>query len=238
MNLVIILMAKTQDSRRPIVGLILGFRDKRAITMITKLRNWGRLGGRGGPGLRALVVTILGVVPVEPFLIELDDDLRDLDIGLLGRHQVRLVRALPLDEEEELPGVVGGADDPLGGQAPCKAPRLVVILVLGFLLLLRLLLSTRLGLPLLPSLALFGISISVVLLDFVLTVEVLHGLPGVLFLGIKPLPLDEVLRLALHHPLVQNLLHLVGLTLAAAAVRHPAWFGCADLLKKVNQAYK
>ena len=39
MNLVIILMAKTQDSRRPIVGLILGFRDKCAITMITKLRN-------------------------------------------------------------------------------------------------------------------------------------------------------------------------------------------------------
>merc|ERR1719400_1589936 len=226
MNLVIILMAKTQDSRRPIVGLILGFRDKRAITMITKLRNWGRLGGRGRPGLRALVVTILGVVPVEPFLIELDDDLRDLDIGLLGGHQVRLVRALPLDEEEELPGVVGGADDPLGGQAPCKAPRLVVILVLGFLLLL----STRLGLPLLPSLALFGISIPVVLLDFVLTVEVLHGLPGVLLLGIKPLPLDEVLRLALHHPLVQNLLHLVGLTLAPAAVRHPAWFGCADLI--------
>ena len=110
------------------------------------------------------------------------------------QEQVQVVQqlTLPLDEEEELPGVVGGADDPLGGQAPggqgysmanmlrqdlagvettprtiklslgnlynnyvpCKAPRLVVILVLGFLLLLRLLLSTRLGLPLLPSLAL------------------------------------------------------------------------------------
>lgn len=46
------------------------------------------------------------------------------------------------------------------------------------------------------------------------------------------LPLDEVLRLALHHPLVQNLLHLISLALASAAVRHPDWFGGADLKKK------
>ena len=32
---------------------------------------------------------------VEPFLVEFDDQLRNLDVGLLGGHLVLLVRALP-----------------------------------------------------------------------------------------------------------------------------------------------
>merc|ERR1719225_1560966 len=54
-----------------------------------------------------LVVPILGVVPVEPFLVEFDHDLRNLHIGLFGWHQVSLIRALPLDEEEKLSRVIG-----------------------------------------------------------------------------------------------------------------------------------
>jgi len=61
--------------------------------------------------LQALPGLLVILVPVQPLLVELDHHLRDLQVGLLGGHQVGLVRALPLDEEVELPRVVGGADD-------------------------------------------------------------------------------------------------------------------------------
>ena len=47
---------------------------------------------------------------------------------------------LPLDEEEKLPRVISCPDDPLGSKTACKAPRFVVVLVFGLLLLLWLLL--------------------------------------------------------------------------------------------------
>ena len=47
---------------------------------------------------------------------------------------------LPLDEEEKLPGVIGRPDDPFSSKAAREAPRFVVILVFGLLLLLWLLL--------------------------------------------------------------------------------------------------
>merc|ERR1719225_128168 len=85
-----------------------------------------------------LVVPILGVVPVEPFLVEFDHDLRNLHVGLFGWYQVSLIRALPLDEEEKLSRVIGCPDDPFCCKTACKAPWFVVILVFSFLLLLRL----------------------------------------------------------------------------------------------------
>ena len=51
------------------------------------------------------------IIPVESVLIELYHDLRNLHIGLLGSHQVRLLRPLPLDQEEEFSRLVGGSDD-------------------------------------------------------------------------------------------------------------------------------
>ena len=38
-----------------------------------------------------LVIPVLGVVPVEPFLVEFDDNLRDLCVGFFGGNKVRLV---------------------------------------------------------------------------------------------------------------------------------------------------
>ncbi len=65
-------------------------------------------------------------MPGEPLLVELDDGLRALCVGLPGGHQVGLVASLPLDEEHELPGGVGGADDALGLQVAVEAPGAVV----------------------------------------------------------------------------------------------------------------
>ena len=66
-------------------------------------------------------------MPGEPLLVELDDGLRALDVGLPRRHQVRLVRPLPLDEEHELAGGVGGADDALRVEAAVEAARAVLL---------------------------------------------------------------------------------------------------------------
>ena len=38
-----------------------------------------------------LIVPILGIVPVQPLLVKLDYDLRDLRVGFLGWHEVSLV---------------------------------------------------------------------------------------------------------------------------------------------------
>ena len=40
----------------------------------------------------SLIIPILGIIPVEPLFIKLDNDLGDFHIGLLSRHQVCLVR--------------------------------------------------------------------------------------------------------------------------------------------------
>lgn len=45
-------------------------------------------------------------MPREPLLVELDDHLWAAHVGLLGRHQVRLVRALPLHQEHQLAAAV------------------------------------------------------------------------------------------------------------------------------------
>ncbi len=66
-------------------------------------------------------------MPCESLLVELDDRLRTLCVGLPGRDQVRLVAALPLDEEHELAGAVGGADDALGLQAAVEPARAVAV---------------------------------------------------------------------------------------------------------------
>ena len=62
-------------------------------------------------------------MPAQPLLVELYHDLRTLHVRLPGRHQVRLVTPLPLDEEHQLPRAVRGPDDPLRLEAPVEAPR-------------------------------------------------------------------------------------------------------------------
>ena len=61
------------------------------------------------------------VIPVESVLIELDDNLGNLDIGLFGSHQVSFLWPLPLDQEEQLTGLIGGSDDFLWLQVPGKS---------------------------------------------------------------------------------------------------------------------
>ena len=100
-----------------------------------------------------LLVPVLGVVPVQPLLVKLDHDLRDLGVGLLGRNKVRLVTSLPLDQEEELPRVVRRSNDSLCSQSSCESSGFVFIFVL-LLLLLWLSFPGSLGLPLLSSLGL------------------------------------------------------------------------------------
>ena len=55
-------------------------------------------------------------MPGQALLVELDDGLRALDVGLSSGDQVGLVGALPLDQEHELAGRVGSSDDPFGVQ--------------------------------------------------------------------------------------------------------------------------
>ena len=38
-----------------------------------------------------LVIPVLRVIPVEPLLVEFDDNLRDLCVGFFGGNKVRLV---------------------------------------------------------------------------------------------------------------------------------------------------
>ena len=61
------------------------------------------------------------IIPIESVFIELNDDLRNLDICLLGSHQVSLLRPLPLDQEEQLTRLIGGSYYLLWLQIPCKS---------------------------------------------------------------------------------------------------------------------
>ena len=54
-----------------------------------------------------LVVTIFGVIPVQTLLVELDDNLRDLNIGFFSWNQISFVWSFPLDQEEKLSRVIG-----------------------------------------------------------------------------------------------------------------------------------
>ena len=71
-------------------------------------------------------------MPVEPVLVELDHDLRYLDVGLLGWHQVGLLGPFPLDEEEELSRFVGCTNNLLWLESPGKPSRLLLRLTVGW----------------------------------------------------------------------------------------------------------
>merc|ERR1740123_2502752 len=148
----------------------------------------------------SLLVLVLGVVPVQPLLVELDHNLRDLGVGLLGRYEVRIITSLPLDQEEKLPRVICRSNDSLCSQSSRESSWLIFIFVLLFLLL-WLSSPGRLRFPLLSSLGLVFLLIILdfvlAVLDFVLAVEILYRLPSVLRLILIALPLDKILRLPL-----------------------------------------
>ena len=95
-----------------------------------------------------LVSSFIAIMPVESCFVELDnslemetlildtdvtthyDHLGNLQIGLLGRHQVRLLRPLPLDQEEKVSRLVGSAYDLVWLQASRETAGLCL---LGFL---------------------------------------------------------------------------------------------------------
>ena len=79
----------------------------------------------------SLVLVGGGRVPGEPLLVELDDDLGTLHVGLPGGHQVSLVTSLPLDEEHQLPRAVCGSNYPLCLQSSVKTWRRRVLLRLS-----------------------------------------------------------------------------------------------------------
>ena len=100
-----------------------------------------------------LVIPVLRVIPVEPLLVEFDDNLRDLCVGFFGGNKVRLVWALPLDQEEKLARIIRSSDDPLCCETSCETSGLVLIFFL-LLLFLGLILSSSLGFPFVPSFSL------------------------------------------------------------------------------------
>ena len=51
--------------------------------------------------------------------------LRNVDVGLLGSHEVGLVAPMPLDQEVQFPGLLRGSEDLLRLQSSGKSPRLV-----------------------------------------------------------------------------------------------------------------
>ena len=59
-------------------------------------------------------------VPANPLLIELNDHLGTLLVGLPGQHQVSLVSSIPRDEKHQLTRAVCGSDDPLRFQTSVK----------------------------------------------------------------------------------------------------------------------
>jgi len=68
-------------------------------------------------------------VPREPLLVELDDNLRTLDIGKLSRYQIGLVIVLPLHEEHELAARVRRANDLLGQEVAVESTWARIVLV-------------------------------------------------------------------------------------------------------------
>ena len=147
-------------------------------------------------------------MPGQPLLVELDHSLGTLDIGLLGRHEVGLVGALPLDQEHEVAGRIGGTDDPFGLKVSVEASGPVVI---GLALLLRLVRGHVL-LPL-AALGLLLLRLGLELLDQLVALQVLDGLPGIVFVAVS-LPFEEVFDLSgLGDALVDNPLDDVRLLL-------------------------
>ena len=67
------------------------------------------------------VVILRRSVPTEPLFIKPNHGLRALGIGISSRHQVRLVRPLPLDEEHQLARRVRGANDAFRFEATIKS---------------------------------------------------------------------------------------------------------------------
>ena len=51
--------------------------------------------------------------------------LRNVDVGLLGSHEVGLVAPMPLDQEVQFPGLLRGSEDLLRLQSSGKSSRLV-----------------------------------------------------------------------------------------------------------------
>merc|ERR1719508_235712 len=163
---------------------------------------------------------LLAVIPVETILVKLDDHLRDLDVSLLGGHEIRLVAILPLDEEEELPRLVSRSDDLLGGETPGESSGLLFSFGRFSCGRSRGLLSVRLpfhslGLHLLLLVLVFQISLKLLNL-FVGSLQVLLGLPRVVVRIVVAAPLDEILHLpSLLGALVHDSLHFILL------VTHP-----------------
>ena len=84
------------------------------------------------------VIILWGVrMPRQPFLIEGYDNLRALDVGLLGRNQVSLIRVLPFCQEHEFSAGVPGSNNLLWFQTLGKASQLfwLFFLLLWFALL-------------------------------------------------------------------------------------------------------
>ena len=91
--------------------------------------------------LRDWIVLIVVVQQLYAILIILDDNLcrsvkvqqltsktylRNVDVGLLGSHQVELVTPLPLDQKVQFPGLLRGSEDLLRLQSSGKSSRLIV----------------------------------------------------------------------------------------------------------------
>lgn len=96
------------------------------------------------PGL-SLVGRVGVAVPCEALLVELDDDLWTLDVGLLGWNEVSLVGVFPLHQEHQLPRRVRGSDDSLRQESAVEA-----------FLAVRLFLCRWLGFACVDGLTLFG----------------------------------------------------------------------------------
>ena len=179
-------------------------------------------------------------MPGQPFLVEFDDSLWALDVGLSGGHQIGFVAHLPFDEEHELARGICGTDDALGVQPAVESPGTVVAVLA---LLLGIAGRARGGFPLLGRLAASGVSFLLVLLlpdfleveDEVLAVQVLFGLPCVVLVSVA-FPLEQVLDLSvLGEPLVHYFLDGVLLFLllhgGATITTHHEIFKIGRLMK-------
>ena len=171
------------------------------------------VGSRSLQSSSVQILVLIVILPVQPLLVELDDNLWNFSVCLLGRDQISCFVSFPLDEEEELPGIPGGADDPLRLETPREPMGLNVIFFL--LLLVRLIFLGYFRLSPVSSLLLFldhflllFLGMCVELQDLVLAVEMLYWLPGVVIYAVVAFPLDQVLGLSFLLPLFNDLLNL------------------------------
>ena len=107
--------------------------------------------------------------------------LRTLHVGLPGRHEVRLVAPLPLDEEHELAAAVCRPDDPLRLEAAVKAARSNVLARVRLLTrwVTSVFATDRASFPF--RLLLLQFQLILKRLDQLWAVEILFGLPSILF---------------------------------------------------------